>query len=61
MINVAFQIIASTDDEARLVNDKIVEFNKTQVPLTQNVEFIALNFHVKNEQGSLIAGINSLM
>lgn len=61
MINITSKIIASTDEDARFINDKIVEFNKTKVPLSQDVDFIALNFHVKNEEGLVIAGINSLM
>lgn len=54
-------IATSNETEAQFVHDNIVAFNRSQVPFTQDNDFVSLNFHFKNENGLVIAGINSLM
>ena len=57
----SFDIVKSHEKEMQLVEDKIIAFNNNQVPFTQDKDFIDLNFHVKDENNVVIAGINSLM
>lgn len=54
-------ILISSEKETRFVNNEIVAFNRSHVPFTQNNDFVSLNFNIKNENGLVIAGINSLM
>ncbi|HCJ12214.1 MAG: hypothetical protein A2Y14_02235 [Verrucomicrobia bacterium GWF2_51_19] len=53
-----WDVSISTDAEAQRVEDKLIAFDATRVPLTQDKPFIHLNFNVKNE-GAIIAGINA--
>jgi len=53
-------IIPSTDEEAKLVHNKIVAFNNVQVPYTQDPSFISKNYVIK-ENGEIIAGINAFI
>ena len=56
-----FYIVISSEKETQFVDDEIVAFNKSHAPFTQDNDFVSLNFHIKNENGLVIAGINSLM
>ena len=51
----------SSEKETQFVDDKIVAFNRSHAPFTQDNDFVSLNFHIKDESGVVIAGINSLM
>lgn len=51
----------SNENETQFVDDKIVAFNRSHAPFTQDNNFVSLNFHIKDDSGSVIAGINSLM
>ena len=51
----------SSEKETQFVDDKIVAFNRSHAPFTQDNDFVSLNFHNKDESGVVIAGINSLM
>lgn len=57
----SFEITISTEKEIQLIDEKIVDFNKNYEPFTQPKDFIDLDFHIKNESGMVVAGINSLM
>ena len=57
----SFDITISNEKEAQLIDDQIVAFNKSRVPFKQDRDFVSLNFHIKNDSGSVIGGINSLM
>lgn len=57
----SWDIVSSTEKEAAFVDDKIVDFNRSNVPFTQNKNFVSLNFHIKDKSSFLIAGINSLL
>lgn len=54
-------IAISNAKETQFIDDKIVAFNRSHAPFTQDKDFLSLNFHIKDENGSVIAGINSLM
>jgi GNAT superfamily N-acetyltransferase len=57
----SLEIAISNEKETQFVDDKIVTFNKSHAPFTQGNNFVSLNFHIKDDSGSVIAGINSLM
>lgn len=57
----SFDIEISNEKETQFVDDKIIAFNSSHAPFTQDNNFVGLNFHIKNESGRVIAGINSLM
>ena len=56
-----WDIAVSNEKETQFIDDEIVAFNRSHVPFTQDNDFVSLNFHIKNENGSVIAGINSFM
>jgi GNAT superfamily N-acetyltransferase len=56
-----WDIAISRKEETQILGDKIVAFNKSHAPFTQDNNFVNLNFHIKNENGFVIAGINSLV
>jgi N-acetylglutamate synthase-like GNAT family acetyltransferase len=56
-----YQIIESTEADCEILDKNIVEFNRRNVRFTQSADFIPLNFHIKNEQDQIIAGINAIM
>lgn len=56
-----FSITDSNRDEANLVLNKLVEYNLTKVPLSQESANIWVNKVIKGEKGDIIAGINSRM
>lgn len=55
-----WDMIKSTDEEIELIDNKLGDYNKTQVQYTSKMDYVPLNFHIKNEQGRIIAGINAL-
>lgn len=59
MIN--YIIEESTKDEYGLVDDGIVEFNLSKVPFTQEPPYISINRVIKDLNGEVLAGINSLL
>lgn len=55
-----FQIEASTKEDVRYIDERIVEYNASQVPFGPSIPFSKINKHIKDEQGVIIAGINGL-
>lgn len=55
------EITISTAKEIQFIDEKIIDFNRSHVPYTQEKEFVDFDFHIKNKSGDIIAGINSLM
>lgn len=55
-----WDMINSTMEEVELIDNKLGDYNKTQVQYTSKMDYLPLNFHIKNEQGNIIAGINAL-
>lgn len=52
-----FQIARLTDAECALLNANLLAFNSARVPLTQDPPFIHLNFGLRDDAGTLLAGI----
>jgi GNAT superfamily N-acetyltransferase len=51
----------STRDEAGFVDDGIVQYNLSKVPFTQDPPFIQINRVIKDPDGKILAGINSVL
>ncbi len=54
-------IIPSNTSTSDLIEQKLIAFNKRNAPFTQHPDFIALNYHIRNDHNQVIAGINSLL
>jgi GNAT superfamily N-acetyltransferase len=54
-------ISQSTHEEARQLRDRLVAFNRLQVPFTQDPGQVELNLHIKDRQQRIIAGINAVI
>lgn len=54
-------ITSSTKEETDYIDNAIVKYNAKQVPFTQQITFEGINFVTKNEEGSIIGGINSML
>ncbi|MGL5351897.1 MAG: GNAT family N-acetyltransferase [Clostridium sp.] len=48
-------------EELSLIDNGIVEYNLSKVPLRQKEEFISINRVIENENGEVIAGITSVL
>lgn len=55
-----WNIIKSTEDEIELIDNALGDYNKTQVEYIPEMDYLPLNFHIKDEMGHIIAGINAL-
>lgn len=51
----------STKEEYDLVDNGIVEYNIAKVPFTQDKAFVAINRVIKDSNGNVLAGINSIL
>ena len=51
----------STNEEYNLVDDRIVEYNLSKVPFTQEPYFELINRVIKDVNGEVLAGINTLL
>jgi len=56
-----YVIEKSTGEEYDLVNKGIVEYNLSKVPFTQETPFISVNRIIKDSNGNILAGINSVL
>jgi ribosomal protein S18 acetylase RimI-like enzyme len=56
-----YNIKKSSEGEAKLIVDGIVEYNLSKVPLIQEEPFIWINRVITDKNGNIIAGINSKM
>jgi len=56
-----YPIIESTEDAAAAIDDKIVAFNSTHVSFITPGIFQRHNFHITDQQGNMIAGVNALL
>ena len=57
---ISYNITSATQAEAELVDQKIVEFNRSQVPFTQEQTPVSKNYVIKDKE-AIIAGITSLV
>ena len=53
-----FIIRNGSDDENNFVFNKLVEYNLSQVPLQQEIDYIYINRVIENENKEIIAGIS---
>ncbi|MDA9271967.1 GNAT family N-acetyltransferase [bacterium] len=56
----SWNIIKSTEEEIEFIDNTLGDYNKTQVQYIPQMDFLPLNFHIKDEAGRIIAGINAL-
>ncbi|MBU5590147.1 GNAT family N-acetyltransferase [Clostridium sp. MSJ-4] len=56
-----FVIEESTREGCQVVDNGIVEYNYSKVPFTQEPSFLPINRVIKNLEGDIIAGINSVL
>lgn len=52
-------LIKSDSDIIKQIDNLLGDFNKTQVDYNSRMDYLPLNFHIKDDTGALIAGINS--
>lgn len=57
----SYVIEESTREEYGLVDNKIIEYNLSKVPFTQEPSFISINRVIKGLDGDMLAGINSIL
>jgi GNAT superfamily N-acetyltransferase len=55
----SWDIIKSTAENIEFIDNKLGDYNKTKVQYSSKMDFLPLNFHIKDEQGNIIAGINA--
>lgn len=51
----------STGEDMMLIDEGIMAYNKGKVPFTQEPAFIPVNRVIRNEEGEIIAGVNSMI
>ncbi|HFL2714583.1 TPA: GNAT family N-acetyltransferase [Legionella pneumophila] len=54
-----FEIIRSSADEIEYIDNTLGAFNKRQVRYNSKMDFIPLYYHIKDQNGLIIAGINA--
>lgn len=54
-------IAPSTEAEVKALDDLLVAFNRSRLPFSQDPGVIPLNFHLKDEAGKLVAGVNAYL
>ena len=57
----SYVIEESTREEYEIVDNGIVEYNLSKVPFTQEPYFISINRVIKDLDGNILAGINSML
>jgi GNAT superfamily N-acetyltransferase len=55
------KICESTREERKLLDSKLVDFNRKNVPFQQSEDSIDLSYVLKDEKGQAIAGINAML
>ncbi|MBO1264616.1 GNAT family N-acetyltransferase [Proteiniclasticum sp. SCR006] len=51
----------STREDMMFIDDGIVAYNQGKVPFTQKPAFIPVNRVIRNEEGEILAGVNSMI
>lgn len=51
----------STREDMMLIDEGIMAYNKGKVPFTQEPAFIPVNRVIQNEEGEILAGVNSMI
>lgn len=51
-----YEIVNCIDNDAEYICDKLVEYNLSQIPKTQEIDFMNINKKIINENNDVIAG-----
>lgn len=54
-----FNIEESSENDVEYIDNTLGGFNRTQVQYTSRMDYLPLNYHIKDENGLIIAGINA--
>lgn len=54
-----WEIIKSSNEVIEYIDNTLGDFNKAQVNYNSKMDYLPLNFHIKDKEGAVIAGINS--
>ncbi len=54
-------ICESTIEERELLDSKLVDFNRENVPFQQSEDWISLSYVLKDNTGQVMAGINATL
>jgi len=54
-----WEISKSSDEIIELIDNTLGDFNKTQVIYNPKMDYVPLNFHIKDPVDNIIAGINA--
>lgn len=52
-------ILKSSEEEIEYIDNTLGEFNRNQVEYTSSMDYLPLNFNIKDDRGLIIAGINA--
>ncbi len=55
------EIVVSSDEKRDWVGDQLISYNLQFVPVKHEEYYIPLNFHLRNEEGEIVAGVNSCL
>lgn len=56
----SYKIIESTKKEIDFIDDKICEYNESNVPFELSIPSSKINRHIQDGEGNIIAGINCI-
>lgn len=59
-MKIYFKIAERTRKEIDFVENKIVEYNESEVPFELSIPYSKINRNIKDENGNIIAGINCI-
>lgn len=54
-----WELIKSSPEIIEYIDNTLGDFNKSQVNYNSKMDYLPLNFHIKDEAGNIIAGINA--
>lgn len=54
-----FNILKSSENEIEYIDNTLGEFNKNQLQYNSKMDFTPINYHIKDKNGLIIAGINA--
>lgn len=55
------RVVELSAEEARIVDDNLMRFNSSVVPFTQSEPFLRMQYGIRDNRGTLIAGIRATL
>lgn len=55
------EIVPSSTEDKEWVTEQLIAFNRTFLPLPREEYIVPLNFHLRNQDNIIIAGVNAFM